>query len=207
MHRDDPVASALLPKSRRAVLGLLYGRPDRAFYLREVIRLTGLGVGHVQRELTRLAGAGIILRREQGRHVYFQANEQCPIYTELRGIVTKTVGAVAVLREALAPVADRIVVAFIYGSVARGDEKQASDLDVMVIGDVTFAEVVDAIRTAEPKLHRNIHATVYPVDEFTRKLAARHHFLTTVTKCDKVFVVGGIDESKRLFEQSLDSNA
>jgi predicted nucleotidyltransferase len=207
MQIGDRVASSLFPKSRRAVLGLLYGQPDRAFYLREVVDLTGLGVGHVQRELKRLAEAGIIVRSEQGRHVYFQANEHCPVYAELRGIVTKTVGAVAVVREALAPLADRIVAAYVYGSVARGEEQQASDLDVMIIGDVTFSEVVDAVRTAEPKLHRNINPTVYPVDEFSQKLAARHHFITTVMQRDKVFVVGDEDEFRRLFEQPLDSNA
>jgi predicted nucleotidyltransferase len=126
--------------------------------------------------------------------VYFQANRQCPIYVELRGIVTKTVGAVAVLREALAPIAGRIVAAFIYGSVARGEEQQSSDLDLLVVGDVTFAEVVGAIRTAEPTLHRSINATVYPPGEFSAKLAARHHFITSVMKHDKTFVVGDIDE-------------
>ncbi|MHC4588079.1 MAG: nucleotidyltransferase domain-containing protein [Planctomycetota bacterium] len=207
MEIGDRIASSLFPKSRRAVLGLLFGQPDRAFYLREVVDLTGLGVGHAQRELKRLTEAGIIVRSEQGRHVYFQANEHCPIYVELRGIVTKTVGAVAVVREALAPLADRIVAAYVYGSGARGVEQQTSDLDVMIIGDATFSEVVDAVRAAEPKLHRNINPTVYPVDEFTEKLAARHHFVTTVMKRDKVFVLGNEDEFRRLFDQPLDSNA
>lgn len=200
MQIGDRVAASLFPKSRRAVLGLLYGQPDRAFYLRQIVDLSGLGVGHVQRELKRLVEGGIILRSEQGRHVYFQANEHCPVYAELRGIVTKTVGAVVVLREALAPLADRIVAAYVYGSVARGEDRHASDLDLMVIGDATFGEVVAAIRPAEPKLHRNINPTVYPVNEFAQKLAARHHFITTVMNRDKLFVVGDADELARLFE-------
>jgi DNA-binding transcriptional ArsR family regulator len=207
MEVGDRVASSLFPKSRRAVLGLLYGQTDRAFYLREIIDLTGLGIGHVQRELKRLVEAGILLRSEEGRHVYFQANSQCPIYAELHGIVTKTVGAVAVVRQALAPFGERIRVAYLYGSVARGDEHRASDLDVMIIGDVTFSEVVDAVRAAEVAIHRNINPTVYPLDEFSEKLAARNHFITTVAKGDKVFVLGDEDEFRRLSEQPLDSNA
>ncbi len=203
----DVVASSIFPKARRVILGLLYGQHDRAFYLREIVALTGLGVGHVQREVKRLSEAGIIVRTERGRHVYFQADRRCPIYTELRGIVTKTVGAVAVLREALAPIAGRIAAAFIYGSVARGEEHQASDLDLLIVGDVTFSDVVSAIKTAEPKLHRSINATVFPVGEFSAKLAARHHFLTSVMKGDKTFVLSNIDELGHILEQPLDSTA
>lgn len=207
MHTADRIASSLFPKSRRAILGLLHSRPDRAFYLREIVDLTGLGVGHVQRELRRLTEGGIILRRPQGRHVYFQANQQCPVYAELRGLVTKTVGAAGVLREALAPLANRILAAFVYGSVARGEEQAVSDLDVMVIGDVTFAEVVDAVRSAEPTVCRNVNPTVYPPDEFFRKLAARHHFLTSVLKADKVPVIGDVNELEHLLEKRLDTSA
>lgn len=203
----DRIASSLFPKSRRAILGLLYSQPDRALYLRRIVELTGLGIGHVQRELRRLAEGGVILRRAQGRHVYFQANAQCPVYVELRGLVTKTIGAAAMLGEALAPLADRVLVAFVYGSVARGEDEAASDLDVMVIGDVTFAEVVDAVKATEPMLRRNVNATVYPPDEFSRKLAARHHFLTSVLKADKVPVIGDVNELEHLLAERLDSSA
>jgi predicted nucleotidyltransferase len=206
MEVGDVIASSLFPKSRRAVLGLLYGRPDRSFYLRQVVELTGLGTGHVQRELKRLVEGGILLRREEGRHVYFRANEQCPIYEELRGIVTRTVGAVAVVREALAPLADRILVAYVYGSVARGEETGTSDLDVMVIGDAAFSQVVGVIRAAESTIRRAINPIVYPVDEFSRKLAARHHFVTAVMKREKVLVLGDEDEFGRLSAEWLDTS-
>jgi predicted nucleotidyltransferase len=176
----DPIASTLFSKTRKAVFGLLYGHADETFYLRQIVDRTGLGIGQVQREVKQLSEAGIIRRETVGRHVYFQADPTCPIFDELRSIVTKTVGAAAVLRQALHSVRDRIVVAFIYGSVARAQEKHESDLDLMVIGDVTFSEVAEAIRDAEVQLRRAINPTVYPLREFRTKLTAGHQFLKTV---------------------------
>ena len=102
-----------------------------------------------------MAEAGIIRRFTQGRHVYFQADQACPIYNELRSIVFKTVGVADELRRALLPLQKRIRVAFIYGSVARESEDSASDVDVMVVGDVILAEVVDAVHETETVLLRS----------------------------------------------------
>ncbi len=191
---SESLATILFPKARRAVLGLMLSHPDRAFYLREIVGLTGLGIGHLQREFERLAEAGIIRRFTQGRHVYFQADQTCPIYNELRGIVLKTVGVADEMRRALLPLRKRIRVAFIYGSVARGSENSASDVDLMVVGDVTLAEVVDAVRETETILLRPVNPTVYPWKEFTAKLAASQHFLTKVMGRDKLMLMGGEDD-------------
>jgi hypothetical protein len=207
MSSFDPASQALFPKARSAILGLLFSHPDRAFYLREIIALTGLGVGHVQRELRRLSRGGILRRSRQGRHVYFQADERCPVYEELRALVARTVGAVGLLGHALAPLADRIAIAFIYGSVARGEEQSESDLDLMVIGDVAFAEVVSAIRDVESRAGRAINPTVYPPQELRVKLAAGHHFLTSVVRGEKLFVVGNDDDLRSLLEKQLDPKA
>ena len=205
MWPGDPISTALFPKARRAVLGLLYGHPDQSYYLRQIVDLTGLGVGHVQREVNRLAEAGILHRSNVGRHVFFQADETCPIYKELHGIVTRTVGGAAVIAGALQPLADRIDVAFIFGSVARGEERQASDLDLMVVGDVTFAELADAMRAAEGHIRRNINVTVYPAKELRDKLASGRHFLTTVMRQEKIFVLGNEHELEALLGQPMDS--
>jgi predicted nucleotidyltransferase len=198
MPSSIPLTEALFPKARNAILGLLFGHPDEAYYLRQVARVTGLSVGNVQREVRRLTQAGIIRRFERGMHVYFQADADCPIYEELRAIVTKTVGAAEVVRDALRPLADRIACAFLFGSVARGQEDKASDIDLMVIGDATFGDVVHALHDAESALNREINPTVYPPAEFKAKLAGRHHFLTSVLKGVKLFVVGGDDELTKL---------
>ncbi len=188
------LATILFSKARRAVLGLILSHPDRAFYLREIVTLTGLGVGHLQREFEQLTAAGIIRRFEQGRHVYFQADQTCPIFHELRGIVRKTVGVADELRRALLPLRDRVRAAFIYGSVARGEENSASDLDLMVIGDVTLAEVVEALRGSEAFLLRPVNPTVYPEKEFHAKLVAKQHFLTKVMDREKLMLIGDVDD-------------
>lgn len=110
------LASALFPKSRRVILGLLISHPDRAFCLREIAQLTHLGVGQLQRELDRLVKAGIVRRFIQGRHVYFRADPACPIFEELRGIVIKTIGVAEVPRQVLLPLRERIRVAFIFAT-------------------------------------------------------------------------------------------
>jgi len=201
----DDLAVALFPGSRRAILGLLYSRPDEAFYLRQIVDLAGLAVGQTQRELKRLTGCGIVARSERGRHVYFQANEKCPIYDELRGIVKKTTGAVVAIGKALEPLADRIRLAFVFGSVARGEETRSSDIDVMVIGDARFAEVANAVHPAERSLRREINLAVYPVPEFSTKARAGHSFLTRVVNSKKVFMVGGEHELGALLAEPVDS--
>jgi predicted nucleotidyltransferase len=197
------VASVLFGKSRRAILALLYGHPDEEFYLRQIATVTGAGLGAVQREVSKLSKGGIIRRIVRGRHVYFQANKESPIFDELKGLVAKTVGIGDVLRDAFSPLADRIQLAFVYGSLARGDERRASDLDILVVGDVTFAEVTSAIGTAQEILRREINPTVYPLDEFQSKLQSGHQFLTTVVAGEKIFVIGDERELARLAQKRL----
>jgi predicted nucleotidyltransferase len=179
-------------------LALLYGHPDEAYYLRQLVRSAGLGLGAVQREVARLAGAGIIQRTARGRQVYYQANPECPLYVELKSLVVKTAGVGDVLRAALAPLASRIRVAFIYGSVARTEQKSTSDVDLMVIGDVTFGDVVSALGAPQEILSREINPTVYSPREFRSKLKVSHHFLSSVLKNEKVYVIGDARELARL---------
>src|SRR5688572_29190150 len=135
----DSLSSALFGKTRRSVLGLLFGEPDRSFFLREIARRTGAGQGAVQRELRRLADAGIISRHPVGRTVMYRANPESPVYEDLRRLIAKTAGVAEHLRQALAPLRDRVEVAFIYGSFAKATGvRRTSDIDVMVVGDASF---------------------------------------------------------------------
>ena len=197
------VASVLFGKTRRAILSLLYGHTDEEFYLRQIAKATGAGLGAVQREVSQLSKAGIIRRVMRGRHVYFQANKESPIFDELKSLVTKTVGIGDVLRNALSPLVDRIHIAFVYGSLARGDERKGSDLDILVVGNVTFAEVTSAIDQAQEVLRREINPTVYPPDEFRSKLKSDHHFLKTVLTGEKIFLIGDERELARLAKKRV----
>ena len=196
------VSSANLPslfgKTRQALLSLLYGRADEAHIQESLIQRAALGRGTVQRELEFLARAGVVRRTVRGRQVYFQANVESPIYAELRGLVVKTGGVADALRVALAPLAERVRVAFIYGSVAKGQERRASDVDVMVIGEVSFTEASEALDQAQAVIGREVNPSVFAPADLRAKLAAAHHFLRSVMKSKKIFLVGDEHELARL---------
>jgi uncharacterized protein len=194
----DRIGEVLFGRTRRAVLALLYGHPDEEFYLRQIIRAAGVGQGSMQRELEQLVGSGLVLRHTLGRQVYFKANPDSPVYKELRSILLKTAGVADVLREALASMAALIDVAFVYGSVARGDERRASDVDIMIIGNASFAEVSRALGAAQQRLGREVNPTVYTPGEFSKKLAVGHHFIRSVAERDKVFLFGNEHDFRRL---------
>jgi predicted nucleotidyltransferase len=192
------LSNILFGQSRRSILALLYGHADEQFFLREIARRAGTGIGATQRELGQLTGVGLIQGVRRGHQVYYQANRQNPIFAELKSILAKTSGIRDVLNEGLAPLVERIRLAFVYGSIARGDEDASSDVDLMVIGEVSFADVVSALSDSESKLGREINPTVYGPREFREKLAAKNHFLSTVAKEKKLFLIGDEHEFRRL---------
>jgi len=200
---SDNLSSRLFGRVRSSVLSLLLCRSDTSMYFREIERSVGMGRGAVQRELENLVNTGLIVRRKQGNQVYYQANPQSPIFAELKSLMVKTTGVAAVLREALKPFRGRIETAFIYGSFAKGTENAGSDVDVLVIGDLTFSEVVDALASAQESIGREVNPSVYPVDEFITKVSAGNHFLTSSIGEPKIFLIGDGDVFERLVEKRL----
>jgi predicted nucleotidyltransferase len=190
----------LFGKTRGRLLAWLYGHPDQRFYLRQLARQTGSAPGAVQRELQLLARAELITRSADGQQVYFQANRQSPVFSELQHLLLKTLGAADLIRQALGEIAQSIEIAFIYGSTARGMLRAASDIDLLVVGTTSFTDVVSALSHAQDELGRDINPTVYPRDEFRRKLRAGHHFLNTVMREPKVFIIGTNNDLGRLAE-------
>jgi predicted nucleotidyltransferase len=162
------------------------------------MRQSGAALGAVQRELHVLAEAGILRRTVEGRQVYFQADRENSIYPELQALLSKTAGIVDVIREALTPLADRIRLAFVFGSAARGELRRDSDVDVLVVGDASFTAAANALATAQARLARDVNPTVYPPGEFRKKILTGHHFLTRVLQEPRLFAVGGPDELARL---------
>jgi predicted nucleotidyltransferase len=197
---ENSLCSGLFGKTRQAVLALLYGRADSSFYTKQILDAVNIGRGTVQRELKNLTDTGIITREVQGRQVYYRANSRCPIFDELRIIVRKTFGMADVIRQSLATNADRIRVAFIFGSVARSTDDRRSDIDLMVVGKISFGDVVSLLTPAEQELGREVNLVVYPIAEFKKKVKADHHFVKTVLEDEKIFVIGDEDELRKLAE-------
>jgi DNA-binding transcriptional ArsR family regulator len=200
------IASALFGQTRRKVLALLFGHPEESFYLREIVRAIGGGIGAVQRELEQLTSAGLILRKADGRQIYFTANPDSPVFEELRGLVTKTIGMHEVIRSALADFAERelILSAFIYGSAATGKERPESDVDLVVVGDLTLSALLPVLRPVQDHLGREINPTIYPIEELRHNLARGNHFLKAVLSRPKVMLVGNENELAELAGQRLD---
>ncbi len=192
------LATLFFGEYRRRVLGLLLLHPDEAFHLREIARLTRTQPGTLRRELASLTEAGVLERRKVGNQVHYKANPAYPIYEELRDILRKTSGVADVLREALAPLADRISVAFIYGSVARGTERRSSDIDLMVIGSASFDQVVQALHPCQEWLRREINPGVYEPAEFAKKARAKGSFLSRVLEGPKLFILGKQNDLRKL---------
>jgi DNA-binding transcriptional ArsR family regulator len=193
-NSSEDLASLFFGSYRRRVLALLLLHPDEAFHLREIARITDTQPGTLRRELKRLEEAGVLRSERLGNLLRYSADPSCPVYEELRGLLKKTVGVVDVLRDALAPLAERIALALVYGSVASGSERHASDLDVLVVGDVTFEEVVAALYPCQEALRREINANVYSEAEFRAKASQPGEFVSRVLARPVLMIFGSIDD-------------
>lgn len=202
----DPIAEALFGRTRRRLLGLLYGRSGESFHLREIAREIGTGLGAVQRELNRLWRAGLVTREPQGPQVHFAASRESPVFRELQSLFAKTGGVQATIRAELQKLrrARLVDFGFIYGSVAVGKQKPESDIDLMVIGGVPLARLLPALRRLQVDLGREINPTVFRRDEFIKKYSTRDHFIRRVMDNRKLMLVGTEDELKDLVREPLD---
>ncbi|MCQ4348026.1 helix-turn-helix domain-containing protein [Pseudomonas stutzeri] len=186
-----PLSDALFTATQRKVLGLLYGNPQQSFYANEIARHAQVGKGSLMRELERLQRAGILTLTRQGNQTHYQANPDCPIHAELLGIVRKTFGIAEPLRAALAPLAEQLTWAFVYGSLAKGSEHAGSDIDLMLIGDgLSYAELMERLLPVEEQLRRTINPTLYTPDEWQARKAAGNSFVLRVAEQDKIELIG-----------------
>jgi predicted nucleotidyltransferase len=198
---DSGLARALFSQAQLRVLGLLFGNPNRQFTASEIIRLAQSGSGAVQRELAKLSKAGILSVTESGNRKLYQANRKGPIFRELHGLVTKTVGLTEPLRTALAAYAPRIAVAFVYGSVAKGSDKAGSDIDVMIIGDdLSYGDIYAGLHKAEKTLGRTVNPNIMSPVDWRRRRIRQTPFIERVVRQPKVFLFGSEDELERIGE-------
>ncbi len=188
------LADALFSKVQQRVLGLLFVNADRSFYTNEIVRFIDSGIGVVQRELEKLAASGLVTTRKIGNQKHYQANRDIPIFEELRGIMLKIVGLADILRAALLPLSDKIHAAFVYGSVAKGNDTVKSDIDVFIIGDnLAYADLYNLLSTSEAKLGRPVNPSIYSMKELERKLMEKNTFVLRVLEQPKIFLLGSTD--------------
>jgi predicted nucleotidyltransferase/DNA-binding HxlR family transcriptional regulator len=183
---------------RRQVLAFLLLRPDERFHVRELERLTGISAGSLHRELKAMAEAGLLIRKHQGNQVLYQADRSCSIFEELASIFRKTVGLGSELTTALEPIADRIDVAFVFGSMASGKQHAKSDLDICVLGEVELLDVVKALGSVQESLRREINPVVMSAKQFASDLATHERFAERLLAEPKLFVIGDENEFRKL---------
>ena len=193
------LSDTLFGRTRGAVLSVLYGHVGESFYLRQLARLTGKSLGPVQREVRQLVDAGLVTRRIEATLTLYSANQDSPVFAEIKSVITKTIGMHDVLNSALEELRRKINLAFVYGSVARSGETARSDVDLMVVGKVDFSTVVSNVAKAQKALNREINPTVYSVKEFQSKL--RGNFLKNVLAEKKLFIIGDENVLRQLGEK------
>jgi predicted nucleotidyltransferase len=199
IQRSSGLIDALFSKVQQRVLSIFFSRPSARYQLSQVIALAHSGRGAVQRELESLVRAGILHQSVVDGRKLYEANRQSPIFEELHGLILKTVGLLEPLTKALQPLAKKMDVAFIYGSVAKGEDSAKSDIDLMVIAhEVAYSEVYEALQKAEKKLRRPINPNIMTPGEWKQKLSEKNSFVGRVSQQPKLFVFGSEDELKRI---------
>jgi len=196
--RSNTIGDVLFTKTQQKVLGLLYGQPYKSFYLNEIVRLSDIGRGTIKRELERMTASGIVIQKRIGNQNHYQANDSCPVYQELLGIVRKTFGIADVIKTALTPIFERIIFAYIYGSIAKSEDSSKSDIDLLVISDkLTYSEVMERLIEVEGSLGRVVNPTIYDLNQIKQKLKQDNAFVARIIEQPKIW----IKEDQDVFDQ------
>lgn len=192
---NTPLADLLFKEYRRRVLGLLLLHPERAYHVREIARLTGTVAGTLHKELSKLADAGLLVKMAQGNQVAYQANRNNLIFEELASLLRKTSGIANVLAEALAPLAPQIDFALVFGSVASGKARVDSDIDVLIVANASFSEIVKVLYPAQQQLRREINPKLYLPEEWRLALAEGSAFVRELLEKPSIKIIGDMDDA------------
>ncbi len=186
-------------KTRAAILALFFSHPENEYYLRQIENLTGYSVGNIRREITRLELDGLFSCRNIGKIKLYKLNKAYSLYNEIKSIIRKTIGIEGGLKEILKNLKD-VDFAFIYGSLAKGQEKISSDIDIIVIGGVKPKEIKSLLFEYQSKIDREINSIVYTKREFLSKLKDKNHFVASIVKAKKIFVKGDKNDFRRFIQ-------
>ncbi len=192
--RRKGALDSLMPRTRQDILAAAFIRPDTEFYAAELASKLGVPPSSLQRELKQLTSADILTSTVRGHMTFYRANKESPLFVDLRGLMLKTRGLVDVLTYALRPLIPKIEVAFVFGSIAAGNERSESDIDLMVVGSVRPMDLSLPLRRVRNEIGREINPSVYTGTEFRSKLGAGDHFLTHVMSEPRLTIVGSAND-------------
>ena len=192
-------------KTRVEILRLFLFKAGNSFYQRQISSLTNQPIRGVQREVEKLLKIGFLEKSIQGNRVYYKVNRNTPIFEDLKNIFFKSVGIAEALKENLQD--KKIKIAFIYGSCARGEESLLSDIDLMVIGDISSKQLSGLLSKPTTELMREINYAVFSLNEFIGKAIQKDHFINSVLRDKKIFIIGSDDELKGLIKSGQAKSA
>jgi len=205
--KDELLSNLFGSRLRAKVLGWLFTHTDERYFVRQLTALLGEDSTNLSRELSRLEKMGLLISTTSGKQKYYQTDPQSPIFNELHNLMIKTAGLYDILRFALAPAGERITLAFVFGSFASANENRSSDIDVMIIGDIKFTEVINLFSPVQKSLSREINPVVYPVAEFISRVREEHYFIKNILSDRKIFLVGDESVLNRLVQSRTDNEA
>lgn len=188
----NDLSEILSSRARAEIFRLLFSGTGAELHIREIQRRSGLTDGTIRQELRKLVRLDLISGRRDSNRIYYRANAGSPLFPEIHGLVIKTIGLVDVLREALRD--ERILIAFVFGSIARGEGKTHSDVDLMVIGSIRLRPLTSLLSGVSQRIGREINPHVLSEAEFKKRMQEEEHFLMRVMESPKVFVIGNQDE-------------
>lgn len=189
LRRSVPLVDALFGKTKKAAIGALFSHPEKSWHLRELARYAGVSPTMIGKEMGVLSSAGIVLDERDGNRRLLRANPGCPIFEELRGIARKTSGLADILREVLSTL-DDIDFAFVFGSVVTGQERADSDVDVCVVGSISYRSVVNALSATEGAVGRPVNPVLYSPEEFRQKVESGNSFVSRLLSSKRIFLIG-----------------
>ena len=190
--KTNRLAELLSSRARAEIFRLLLSGTGEELHVREIERRSGLNDSTLRQELRKLVRLDLVQSRRDSNRVYYRAKTENPLYPEIRNLVLKTIGLADGLKSAL--VDTRIRVAFVFGSVARGEERAGSDVDLMVIGQLGLRDLSRLLSGVEEKIGREVNPYVLPEAELRKRVRTKEHFVSRVMESTKIFIIGSPHE-------------
>lgn len=187
--RKGPIDTIFTPV-QQDIFEATFLAPEKWWYLSELAVAANRTVSSLQRDLNAFTAGGILETQRDAGRVFFRASKDSLLFAPLMEIVKRSLGIERQVGDAFEPLANKIEALFIYGSVARGEDGPQSDVDLMCIGSVRLSDAAKVLRSVEKRTRREINVICYSSKEFSEKLERGDHFLSSLRKEPKIFILG-----------------
>lgn len=187
------LSEILSSKIRAEIFHLLFGIADSELHMREIARRSGHAIGTIQTEFKKLLRLDLVKKRRDGNRLYYRANKDHPLYPDIHSLVIKTIGLTDIFRKVFEGQPD-IQIAFIFGSIAGNSEKASSDVDLMVIGNLSLRQISKMLSGISNQIGREINPHVLSPEEFNKRKSNNDHFIINVIKAPKILIIGNKDD-------------